>query len=93
MDALNGWGTMDATFGLNPNALATQSLAHPDTPAAPAIATTEVTMQPANSAARRILDPKGSAAFWIFLAAILGLVMMSGELKVAGALGGRVGRK
>lgn len=90
---MNGYGTMESVFGVNPDALALQSLAHPDTPAAPAIATTEVTTQPANSAIRRILDPQGSASFWIFLAAILGLAIVSGELKVAAALGGRLGRR
>lgn len=89
----NGWGTMEYTMGFNPDVLAAQSLASPDTPAAPAIATTDVTTGPANSPIRRLLDPQGSAGFWIFVAALLGLLMVSGELKVAAALGGRAGRK
>ena len=87
-----GWGTLEGTVGITAESLASQSLASPYTSAAPAIATTDTTDMPAHSPIKRLLDPKGSAAFWIFVAAILGLALVSGELKVAAALGGRLGK-
>lgn len=88
-----GFGLSESVFGFNPDALAAASQASEQTSAAPAWATTEQTTGPAHSAARRVLDPQGSAAFWIFVAAILGLLMASGELRVAAALGGRAGKR
>lgn len=84
--------TAEDIFGLSANDLAAQSLASPQTGAAPAIATTEATLQPSPSPLRALTDPKGSALFWIGLAAILGLVMVTGQLKVSAALKGGVGR-
>lgn len=78
-------------FG-NPDVMASQSLASPQTGAAPAHASTEATLQPAETPLRALLDPKGSAIFWIALAAVLGLVMVTGQLKVSAALKGRTGR-
>ncbi|HEY8775799.1 MAG TPA: hypothetical protein VIM33_04875 [Gaiellaceae bacterium] len=40
-----------------------------------------------------MLDPRGSAIFWIALFAILGLILVTGQIKVEGAVGSRVGRK
>ena len=51
-------------------------------------------MEPASviSASRGLIDPHGSAIFWIGVAAVLGLVLVSGQLRVEAALGGRAGR-
>lgn len=75
----------------NPNYMATRSLEDPTTGASPIYATTEATLQPASTPLRALLDPKGSAIFWIALAAVLGLVLVTGQLKVSAALKGRAG--
>ena len=79
-------------FGLSGDDLAAQSLTSPQTGAAPAIATTDATLQPSPSPLRALADPKGSALFWIGLAAVLGLIMVTGQLKVSAALKGKAGR-
>ena len=71
------------------DAMAHARLVNPTTSAAPAIASTEATLRP-SSGARALLDPKGSALFWVGLAAVLGLSLVTGQLKVSAALrGGR----
>jgi len=85
--------TMVDLFGplAEPDRLATMSMLDPSTPAAPAYATTEATLLPSEGA-MGLLDPKGSPLFWIGLAAILGLVLVTGQLKVSAALRARGGR-
>lgn len=80
-------------FGTSGDDLARMALLDPQTPAVPGIATTEVQTQPPLSAARALLDPGGSAIFWIAAAAILGLILITGQFRVEAALGGRAGRK
>jgi hypothetical protein len=47
---------------------------------------------PPENVIRALLDPHGSAIFWVALAAILGLVLVTGQVRVEAALGGRAGR-
>lgn len=79
-------------FGIlaEPEALAAANLADHGTSAAPAIATTNATVRPG---ARGLLDPRGSALFWVGLAAVLGLILVSGQLKVSAVLNGRGGKR
>lgn len=74
-----------------PDLLANMNLFDPATPAAPAFASTEATLLPSEGV-MGLLDPKGSPLFWIGLAAILGLVLVTGQLKVSAALRARGGR-
>jgi hypothetical protein len=85
--------TTDELFGplAEPDRLATMSLLDAATPAAPAHASTEVTLLPSEGL-MGLFDPKGSPLFWIGLAAILGLVLVTGQLKVSAALRARGGR-
>jgi hypothetical protein len=87
------FATAEGKFGSPANAdrLAAVSLNDAGTPAAPAHASTEATLLPA-SGFNGLLDPKGSALFWIGLAAVLGLVIVTGQLKVSAALRARGGR-
>lgn len=55
-------------------------------------ATTTAQDQPPRQAHLALLDPQGSAIFWVALAAILGLVMITGQLKVSALLRARGGR-
>lgn len=61
------------------------------TGAAPAIATVSKT-SPATGL-KGLLNPRGSAIFWVVVAAVLGLAMVSGQLKVSAALNGRGGKR
>lgn len=74
-----------------PDRLATMNLLDPGTPAAPAHASTEATLLPSEGF-HGLLDPKGSPLFWIGLAAVLGLVLVTGQLKVSAALRARGGK-
>ncbi len=85
--------TAGEIFGIGGAELAELDKADPQTAPVRAYASTETaTLQPASPATRAILDPKGSAIFWIAAAALLGLVMVTGQFKVQAALGGRAGR-
>ncbi len=70
----------------NPDRMAAANLLDPQTPAAPAMATTEATLQPSPSF-RSLVDPH-AAVFWVGLAAVLGLVLVTGHIKVEAALRG-----
>jgi hypothetical protein len=85
--------TAAETFGIPSEILALQDMADPTTPTPRPHTSTEASLQPPMSAARALTDPQGSAIFWIGLAAILGLVMVTGQFKVQAAIGGRAGRK
>jgi hypothetical protein len=50
------------------------------------------TLQPSRNAVQAITDPKGSAIFWIALAAILGLLMVQGQFAVSAKLKSRAGK-
>ena len=85
--------TAEEMFGplAEPDRLAAMSLLDPSTPASPAYASTEATLLPSGGI-MGLLDPKGSPMFWIAVAAILGLVLVSGQLKVSAALRARGGK-
>lgn len=80
-------------FGIlaEPEQLARDSMRSEFTSASPAMATTGATAGPA-AGARGLLDPRGSALFWVGLAAVLGLILVTGHLKVSAALTGRGGK-
>jgi hypothetical protein len=79
----------DAHFGFEgPSAGGNLGTATAPTPAAPATST----LQPHDNAARALTDPRGSAIFWIAIAAVAGLAMVSGQLKVAANLKARGGK-
>lgn len=77
----------DDTFGFA-GASAGGATATAPTPAHPATST----IAPASNAARALLDPRGSAIFWVAAAAVLGLAMVSGQLKVSAAVKARGGK-
>jgi hypothetical protein len=56
------------------------------------MATTDATNSPPTNPFRALLDPKGSALFWIALASILGLLLVTGQLKVQAALSAQKGK-
>lgn len=88
--------TAQETFGASGTDIASAAAADSNSMPSP-IATTRVTNQPPANALKALLDPSGSAIFWIGLAALLGLVLVHGEAridtKLGLGLGGRAGRK
>jgi hypothetical protein len=87
--------TLADEFGLSGSDLADQAVADPGYMGpgnAGPIATTRVRNAPPDNAIRALLDPSHSAIFWIGVAAILGLVLVTGQVRVEAALGGRAGR-
>ena len=86
--------TIDDLFGIDSDTLARADAADPTTPLRTyATAENTPTMSPAPNALAAMLDPKGSPIFWIALFAILGLVLVTGQIRVEGAIGSRVGRR
>lgn len=83
--------TAEETFGVQSAMLAETEIANPTTPT-PTVATTRVRNDPPANPIRALLDPQHSAIFWVALAAILGLVLVTGQVRVEAALGGRAGR-
>lgn len=84
--------TLADVFGPTGAELAASDVADPQV-GARTFATTGVRREPPESATRALLNPSHSAIFWIGLAAVLGLVIVSGQVKVEAALGGSAGRK
>lgn len=58
------------------------------TPATPATST----LQPHDNAAKALIDPRGSAIFWIAIFAVAGLAMVTGQLRFSGNLRARGGK-
>lgn len=83
---------MKQVFGLTGEQLAVMDANDPATPAVRSVATTGIHTAPAERAVGALLDPQYSAIFWVGLAAILGLVLVTGQLKVEAALGLRGGK-
>ncbi len=79
-------------FGPSSEDLARADAIDPQTPYSRTIATTGVRDQPPSNPIMALLDPKGSAIFWIALAAVLGLIIVTGQVKIEAALGGRAGK-
>jgi len=84
--------TTAETFGLSGYELAQETARDPQVAAQP-VATTRAQNEPPLNPIKALLDPSHSAIFWIGLAAILGLVMVTGQFRVQAKLGGRAGRK
>ena len=83
---MRSWNS-DDHFGFA-GAAAGGSTATAATPVAPASST----LRPHPNALGALTDPRGSAIFWIVLAAGLGLAMVTGQLKVSAALKTRAGK-
>ena len=84
--------TAAETFGVSGSALAETQLLDPQVSPYP-IATTRVQNEPPSNPFRALLDPTHSAIFWIGLAALLGLIMVTGQFRIQAALGGRAGKR
>lgn len=87
--------TAEQVFGVSGADLAHDFYNDAQTPASPAVATTEQALAPPLNPFHALLDPSHSAIFWVGAAALLGLLLVSGEFKVAAMVGGggRVGRR
>jgi hypothetical protein len=85
---------MHEIFGPDSDELARADHADPQT--SPRVVTTAVN-SPGNetphSALAAITDPKTSAIFWIALAGVLGLVLVTGQVRFEAAAASRVGRR
>jgi hypothetical protein len=79
--------SLETVFGVSPSEIA----AADDVSVIP-YATTSAQDQPPAQAHLALLDPQGSAVFWVALAAVLGLVLVTGQLKISAALRTRAGR-
>ena len=84
---MDGWDS-DSYFGFE-GASAGGNTATAPTPNTPATSP----VQPAGTAWQAILDPKGSAIFWVALFGVLGLAMVSGQLAISAKVAGRGGRR
>jgi hypothetical protein len=82
-------------FGPDSDELARADAADPQTPAIRTVTT--AVNSPGNetphSALSAITDPKTSAIFWIALAGVLGLVLVTGQVRFEAAAASRVGRR
>lgn len=85
--------TTEETFGISGADLASAQQADPQANPSP-IATTRSQAAPPANPLKALLDPQGSAIFWLALAAVLGLFLVNAQTSVEGKLrlGGRVGR-
>lgn len=86
--------TTQETFGISGADLAAEQQADPQANPSP-IATTRAGAQVPANPLKALVDPQGSAIFWIALAALLGLFMVYGQASVEGklGLGGGIGRR
>lgn len=86
---------MMGTFGISGRELAQMDAADPQTPMHRGWATTDADdyEETPSSPVRALLDPRGSAIFWVALAALLGLVLLTGQVKLEAAVGGRAGKR
>lgn len=83
--------TAEETFGISGSGLAGEQIMDPSG-APSAMATTRVRNDPPLNPVKALLDPSGSAIFWIGLAAVAGLLLVSGQIHLDAKLGGRAGR-
>lgn len=82
--------SLEDVFGTSGQQLAQIDAIDPQTPAR-TIATTDYLNEPAQGASA-LLDPKGSAIFWVAAAAVLGLILVTGQVRIEAALGMRGGK-
>ena len=86
--------TIDQLFGISSDDMARSDASDPTTPLRTySTAENPPSLSPPSNALAALVDPRGSAIFWIALFAILGLVLVTGQIRVEGAIGSRVGRK
>ncbi len=86
--------TIEDIFGVSSDQLAQADQRDPTTPLRTyATAPNSPTVHPPSNALAALLDPRGSAIFWIALFLILGLLLVTGQIKVDAALGSRVGKR
>jgi hypothetical protein len=83
--------TAAETFGISGAELASEQIVDPSAAPSP-VATTRVRNDTPLNPVKALLDPSGSAIFWIALAAVLGLILISGQVRLDAKLGGRAGR-
>jgi hypothetical protein len=84
--------TAQETFGVSGADLAATTMIDPQVAAMPVASTRVQNESPMNPLAA-LVDPSHSAIFWIGLAALLGLVMVTGQFRIQAALGGRAGKR
>jgi hypothetical protein len=84
--------TAEETFGISGASLAAEQIVDPSANPSP-MTTTRVQNTVPDNPLKALTDPHGSAIFWLGLAALLGLVLVTGQFKVQAAVGGRAGRK
>lgn len=84
--------TMEDVFGLEAERMAAAAVANPSVQT-PIAATTRAQDVPSANPLRALADPRNSAIFWIGLAALLGLIIVTGQLKVSAAVAARGGKR
>ena len=86
--------TSAETFGMSGPDLAAEQQADPNSNPSP-IATTRASLAVPSNPLKALIDPQGSAIFWIALAAVFGLLMVHGQAQISGklGLGGRAGKR
>jgi hypothetical protein len=84
--------TMAETFGVSGSELAAMDVLDPQT-SPRTYATTDTRQAVPESTFGALLDPTHSAAFWVGVAAVLGLILVTGQVRVEAALGMRGGKK
>jgi len=91
MHSLTGYvgNTAAELFGTSSAQLAAIDERDPGTPTHRTMASTEHRNEPPRNALRALLDPHGSAIFWVALASVLGLALVTGQVHVEAALGAR----
>ncbi len=85
--------TASELFGIPSIDLARGDMMDPQTSGHRTYATTTVREEPPSNPLMALLDPQGSAIFWIALAGVLGLVLITGQVRFEAALGGRAGKR
>jgi hypothetical protein len=83
---------MRTAFGVSGQELAVMDAGDPQTPPR-TFATSDAVAYGPTEGAGSLLDPHGSALFWVAAAAVLGLILVTGQVRVEAALGMRGGKK
>jgi hypothetical protein len=83
--------TAEEPFGMSGARMAAEQIVDPSSNPSP-VATTRVQNDVPDNPLRALTDPHGSAIFWLGLAGLLGLVLVTGQFKVQAAVATRAGR-
>lgn len=85
--------TLSDIFGVSSDDLAHANAVDSQTPASSVYSTAEhsPTLEPPHSAAAALTDPRNSAIFWVAAAAVLGLVLVTGQVRFEAAASSRLG--